>query len=57
MEGMNIDIAQMVSQVGFPIVVAAWHMLRTDKKMDRMLEILTILADRSKINTDDNGGS
>ena len=39
------QIERLISAVGFPIVVALWFMLRTDKRLDRVIQLfeLTLL--------------
>jgi hypothetical protein len=37
------DIASLVQQVGFPIVIAVWFMWRLEKRMDRLIELLGLL--------------
>lgn len=34
------DIASLIQQVGFPIVIAVWFMWRLEKRMDRLIELL-----------------
>jgi hypothetical protein len=34
------DIASLVQQVGFPIVIAVWFMWRLEKRMDRLIQLL-----------------
>ena len=37
-------LVQVVQQVGFPIAVAVWLLWRTDKRLDKMAEILQQIA-------------
>jgi hypothetical protein len=34
------DIASLIQQVGFPIVIAVWFMWRLEKRMDRIIELI-----------------
>lgn len=34
------DIAQLIANLGFPIVITSWFMLRTDKKLDAIVEAI-----------------
>ena len=40
MEGLYKPIIDVIRQVGFPAAVALWLLWRTDKRLDRLAEIL-----------------
>jgi len=44
MEGLYKPIIDFISQVGFPIAVAMWLLFRTDKRIEKMTEILGSIA-------------
>lgn len=38
------DYVDVISKVGFPIVVTTWLLWRFEKRMDRTIELLTLMA-------------
>ena len=42
----NIDIIQIISQVGFPIAVAAYCLIRLDKTMRVVERLLAVIAEK-----------
>lgn len=54
MESLAIwkEIIPVLEKVGFPIVVACWLLFRTDKKLDKIVELhqqmLSALLDRKE---------
>ena len=48
--GLDFDaLTKFTSQVGFPIVVAIWHMKRTDRKLDRLIELMLAIVVAKKV--------
>jgi len=41
-----MELTQMVGQVGFPIAVALWLLIRLDKKLESFEQAATALASR-----------
>jgi hypothetical protein len=37
---MTNEIVEIIKDLGFPIAVALWFMFRTDKKLDKVIELL-----------------
>ena len=45
MEKSLIDaVAQLIRDLGFPIVVACWFMFRTDKRIEKMAKTLNEIS-------------
>lgn len=41
MEGLGIELLlKMIKEIGFPIVIAIWFMIRSDRRQDKILELL-----------------
>jgi len=38
--GDSTTLQQLLERVGFPILVAVWFMLRQDKRLDKIIELL-----------------
>jgi hypothetical protein len=34
------QMSDLISKVGFPICVASWYMMRTDKRLERLARLL-----------------
>lgn len=52
-------VTELISQLGFPIVVALWMLVRLEKRMDKQIELLTVLITSQKVLVDhilDNDG-
>ncbi|GAB1376781.1 hypothetical protein MASR1M48_16330 [Lactococcus petauri] len=45
MDGISVDsIVKIINAVGFPIVVAIWFMWRSDKRQDKIIELVQELS-------------
>lgn len=45
MEALSVDaIVKIINAVGFPIVVAVWFMWRSDKRQDKLIELVQELT-------------
>ncbi len=45
-----MDLVEIISQVGFPIAVATFVLVKLDKTMSKVLEVLVKVADRLEVN-------
>lgn len=42
------SLIEILKQVGFPVFVACWFMFRTDKRLDRIIDLLDRLPRRKE---------
>lgn len=49
------EVITLISKLGFPILVAIWFMWRYEKRMDRILNMLTIIATKLEEKGDNDG--
>jgi hypothetical protein len=46
------EIITMISQVGFPIVVAMYSLIRLEKTVQENTKVMNIIAERLKVDTE-----
>ena len=49
--GENVDIVAVVSQVGFPIAVAVYALVKLNTTIEANTKVLTVIATKLDINT------
>lgn len=50
--GDTDKLVQLVRDVGFPMVVAIWFMVRNDRRQERILDLLIEMAKRDRKKND-----
>lgn len=43
---MDSHWADLISKLGFPIVIACWFMFRLERRMDKQIDLLNTIATR-----------
>jgi hypothetical protein len=50
------NIGKLISELGFPVIMCLWMMWRSDKRDQKMLLLLSLIAQRLKIHEGDKPG-
>jgi hypothetical protein len=53
MGSVEQSIITLISQTGFPIVVSVYLLVKVEKRLDKLIQLLTVVATRLKVPQND----